>query len=81
MVSPEAKRITFRYVFGNSFSNTTGGWPEDLEWIRTKTFAASGTPRFIVLIDDEVVLNVFGTVRWNSVVLPLIKRLVWQKAQ
>lgn len=79
--SPEAKHINFRRVFGNSFSNTTGGWPEDLAWIRKKTFAASGTPRFIVVVDDQVVLNVFGTQGWDSAVLPLIKRLVWQKAQ
>jgi hypothetical protein len=81
MVSPEAKLITFRYVLSLNFSSTMGGWPKDLEWIKTQTYTASGTPRFIVAVDDQVVLNAFGTGRWNSDVLPLIKRLVWQKSQ
>lgn len=81
--SPEAKLISYREVHAHSYTDTSreGYWPNDLKWVLEKTNAKAGTPRWIVLIDDRVVLNRRGLSSWDAPVHQLIKDLAAQKAR
>jgi hypothetical protein len=76
--SPEAKQVELRKVKVPFFINTASdsAWPEDLRWVRDRTNARSGTPRFIVVVDDRVVGTAFGTNGWSQRTVPLLARLV-----
>lgn len=74
------KAITYREVKANAYLDTADlhYWPEDLKWVPGKTFAKSGTPRFIVMIDKTVVMNVFGTGKLRNQVMPQLELLATQ---
>ena len=80
--TPEAKQVELRTIKVPFFTNTgsDNAWPEDLRWVRDRTNARSGTPRFIVVVDDRIVGTAFGTNGWSQHVVPLIVRLVADQA-
>lgn len=53
--------------------------PDDLKWLSDKNETGRGTPYFIVLVNQTIVLKAFGKDNWNRMVLPLLKSLVAQK--
>src|SRR5262249_34579303 len=80
--TPEAKQVALRKVKVPFFENTASdtAWPEDLRWVRDRTNARSGTPRFIVVVDDRIVATTFGANGWSQRVVPLVARLVADQA-
>ncbi len=80
--TPEAKQVELRKVKVPFFSDTSSdsAWPDDLRWVRERTNARSGTPRFIVLVDDRIVSTAFGTNGWSQRTVPLVARLVADQA-
>ena len=78
--TPEAKQVELRTIKTPFFENTgsDSAWPEDLRWVRDRTHAMSGTPRFIVVVDDRVAGTAFGTNGWSQRIVPLVARLVAQ---
>ncbi len=78
--TPEAKAVTFRQLGAANYMNTSYDqlWPEDIRWVRTKTYAASGTPRFILIADDKVMLNTrAGSL--ETQIMPKIRELMAKK--
>src|SRR5215831_11743969 len=78
--TPEARQVELRTVKTPFFTNTgaDSAWPEDLRWVRDRTNAVSGTPRFIVLVDDRIAGTAFGTNGWSQRIVPLVARLIAQ---
>jgi hypothetical protein len=48
--------------------------------VQEKLKIRSGSPRFIVLDGDEILIHKFGTHAWSRDVLPLIERRVAARA-
>lgn len=78
LASPERARLTYRVLEFAHFRNIAedSGWPEDLRWVRDRERLSRGTPRFIVIRDDDVLISAFGTGSWERDVLPVIRRAV-----
>jgi hypothetical protein len=76
--SPEAAQVELRKIMVPFFENTASdsAWPEDLRWVRDRTHARAGTPRFIVVVDRRVVQTSFGIRGWTERVVPLVAELV-----
>ena len=55
-------------------------WPADLRWVPEQLGITRGTPRFIVVRGDKVLLHKFGRRTWSTDVLPLIERSVPRRA-
>jgi hypothetical protein len=77
---PEAdlmKSVELRQVQTNSYSyiSQDSAWPDDLKPIRDRLKLKSGTPRFIIIADDKVVLHRFGKAAWEKDVLPKLAQL------
>lgn len=77
---PEAelmKSIELRQVQTNSYAHIAqeSAWPDDLKPIRDRLKLKSGTPRFIVMADDRIVLHRFGKASWQKDVLPKLAEL------
>lgn len=81
LASKEFPSVEYREVKTPMYSDTSEDqyWPDDLRWVRDKSNAKRGTPRFLVVVGDEVVLNAFGTKGWKNSVVPLIKDLAERK--
>ncbi len=83
LASDYMKVIKYREVKTNVYTDTADlhYWPEDLKWVPGKTSAKAGTPRFIVMIDKVVVMNVFGISRLRTQVAPQLELLAAQKVK
>lgn len=77
------KTIKYREVKANLYLDTADMhfWPEDLKWVPGKTFVKSGTPRFILMVDKTVVMNVFGTRKLTEKIAPQLELMAAQKAK
>ncbi len=75
LASETRKRLTYRRLIFRSFRNVTsnGVWPGDLVWVRDRLGIRSGTPRFIVVREQEILLTTSGTEAWSYEVLPLVR--------
>ena len=81
-VASEASRhVEFKKLKFARYQNTRGdrGWPEDLRWVRMKTDVRHGAPRFILLVDDQVVSNYKGRKSGWKPTVELIEELVNNK--
>lgn len=78
IVSEEYGQVQYRELDFPRFQRTDEDryWPEDLRWVREKTYARRGAPRWIVSVDGRIVSNHKS---WNSKTYPLIQRLVARK--
>ena len=76
--SEEYRHVEFRELNFPQYQRTDEDiyWPGDLRWIREKTDARRGAPRWIVVVDGRVVANERS---WNRKTYPLIQRLVARK--
>lgn len=76
--SAEYNQVTYKELQFTTYKKTSSDfvWPADLRWIMEKTFATSGAPRWIILVDGKVVSNQKS---WQSRTYPLIQRLVARK--
>lgn len=76
--SAEYKHVIFRELNFPQFQRTDEDryWPAELRWVREKTYAQRGAPRWIVAVDGRIVSNRRS---WNGQTYPLIQRLVARK--
>jgi len=77
LASPVGHAVDFRQVNARS-SNNTGeerDWPDDLRWILKATNTKKGAPRFIVVMDRQVIRNELGLVKWGEEIRPMLRRL------
>jgi hypothetical protein len=79
--SPEAKVVRMREVHASTYRDTSSGWPADLTWVRDKAKVSSGTPRWLIVIDDRIVLNSRGLNGWTAEVHPLLKDIAAQRTR
>ncbi|MBM3554874.1 MAG: hypothetical protein FJX47_04910 [Alphaproteobacteria bacterium] len=83
LASRAARAFQFRQINHPTYMNTGEArrWPEDLHWMVKATNVASGTPRYVVLVDRKIVLNSQG--RFSTRVEPLTQDLAarWERAQ
>jgi len=77
---PLGRAVVFREVHARTYMNTAepSRWPGDLFWLVKATNVASGTPRYIVMVDRKIVLNSQG--RFSTRVEPLLRDLVARRA-
>lgn len=76
--SKEYSHVQYREL-NFPFFEITGAdkyWPSELRWIRDKTNASSGAPRWIVVVDGRIVSNEKS---WSRRAYPFIQRLVDRK--
>jgi hypothetical protein len=80
VAGPLGRSVAFREVHARTYMNTAepSRWPEDLLWLVKATNVASGTPRYIVMVDRKIVLNSQG--RFSTRVEPLLRELVARRA-
>lgn len=80
LASATARGVVFREVHARTYMNTAepSRWPEDLIWLVKATNIASGTPRYIILVDRKIVLNTQG--RFATRAEPLLRDLVARRA-
>lgn len=79
--SLEGKTVAFREIQTNNFMDTGDlrFWPDDLTWIRDRTYVLSGTPRYVIVLDGRVVMNQSGLRNWREKIRPRLQDLAAQK--
>ena len=51
-------------------------WPEDLRQFRNRLGSRPGAPLWLLVLDDRVVAQAFGTSQWRETMLPQVRSLV-----
>lgn len=75
-------KIRFFRVESPSFRDTSQRyWPDEVAWVLGKTWARAGTPRFIVVVDDEIFVNTIGARSWDTDIYPALEMLVERRAR
>jgi hypothetical protein len=73
--------VEYVEVHGTAFSWIAPTlWPKELRWVQERLNIRSGSPRFIVVEGDKLLIHRFGTGGWSRDVLPLVERLVAERA-
>ena len=77
LASPEYKQVSWIEVESPKLKEAyqTRYWPGDLRPILDQLPRKSGTPRFLIVKDGNVVANEFGTSRWATIMKDLKKHL------
>ena len=77
LASPEYQKITWIEVESPKLKEAYQEryWPGDLKLILDQLPRKSGTPRFLIVRDDRVVANEFGTGQWSKILAELRKQL------
>ena len=75
--SPEYKQVTWIEVEAPKLKEAYQErfWPGDLRPILDQLPRKSGTPRFLIVKDDKIIANEFGTSRWSKFLADLKKQL------
>lgn len=76
--STEFHRLAYREVKSPSLFDVLkdDNWPEDLRVYRQAISQEAGVPLWLVIADDQLVMQSFGLTQWDRVVLPKIKSLL-----
>jgi len=77
LASPEYKQVTWIEVEAPKLKEAYQErfWPGDLRPILDQLPRKSGTPRFLIVKDDKIIANEFGTSRWSKFLADLKKQL------
>lgn len=75
--SAEFAKITYREVKSSNVFDLLKDeyWPEDMRDYRERLSLGAGVPLWLVIADNEVVVQGFGASQWHSAVLPRIRAL------
>lgn len=73
--SADFTRLTYREVKSPLLREVlkTESWPEDIRNYRDRLKPSDGVPLWLVVKNDEVVIQRFGTTAWRSKILPTIR--------
>lgn len=76
--SSERAKLSYRALSFATFKDLTQDevWPDDLKWIRDELNIRSGTPRWVLVEGREVLGKALGSNRWDSVMMPEIRKAV-----
>jgi hypothetical protein len=77
-VSTEFRHLAYREVKSPSLFDVLKdeNWPEDLRVYRKAISQEAGVPLWLVIADDQLVMQSFGLAQWQEAVLPKIKSLL-----
>lgn len=77
LASPEYKQVTWIEVDAPKLKEAYQEryWPGDLKPILDQLPRKSGTPRFLIVKDDRIIANEFGTGQWSKILAELKKHL------
>src|SRR3954468_4030298 len=77
LASPEFSKVTWIEVESPKLKEAYQErfWPGDLKLILDQLPRKSGTPRFLIVRDDKVIANEFGTSQWLKILAELKKQL------
>jgi hypothetical protein len=73
--SADFTRLTYREVKSPHLRDVLKdeNWPEDIRTYRDYLKRSDGVPLWLVILDDDVVMQRFGAAAWRSKVLPRVK--------
>lgn len=76
--STEFHRLAYREVKSPSLFDVLKdeNWPEDLRVYRQAIPQGAGVPLWLVIADDQLVMQSFGLTQWQEAVLPKIRSLL-----
>ena len=76
--STEFRHMAYREVKSPSLLDVLKdeNWPEDLRVYRQAISQGAGVPLWLVIADDQLVMQGFGLTQWQGAVLPKIKSLL-----
>ena len=78
LASGDFKRITYREVKSPHLKDVLSdeNWPDDIRRYRKRLRHSDGVPLWLVVSDDEIVMQRFGATEWRTKVLPTIQSLL-----
>lgn len=76
--SPEFRRLAYREVKSPTLFDVLkdNNWPRDLRVYRQAISQRAGVPLWLVIADDQIVMQSSGLTQWQEAVLPKIKSLL-----
>jgi len=76
--SPEFYRLSYREVKSPNLFDVLKdkNWPEELRGYRGAISEGAGVPLWLVIADDQIVMQSSGLTQWQETVLPKIKSLL-----
>jgi hypothetical protein len=76
--SLEFRRLAYREVKSPSLFDVLKdeNWPEDLRVYRQAISQGAGVPLWLVIADDQLVMQSFGLAQWQQAVLPKLRSLL-----
>ena len=79
--SAEFRRLAYREVKSPNLFGVLEDiyWPEDLRVYRQAIGKSAGVPLWLVIADDQLILQGSGIAQWQNVILPKIKSLTSRK--
>jgi hypothetical protein len=82
LASPEGKAAAYHEVHGETLRRPieTKHYPDELKWLGELLGPMRGVPRFVLVVDRKVVMNVMGTEAYQKVFLPALRREVASNA-
>jgi hypothetical protein len=81
LASPEGKAAAYHEVHGDTLRRPIEAkhYPAELKWLGEQLGPQRGVPRFVLVVDGRVALNVMGTEAYQAVFLPALRRAVAEK--
>lgn len=78
LASPEGKAAAYHEVHGETLRRPIEAkhYPGELKWLGEQLGPLRGVPRFVLVVDGKVTLNVMGTEAYQAVFLPALRRAV-----
>jgi hypothetical protein len=78
LASPEGKAAIYHEVHGDTLRRPieTRHYPNELKWLGEHLGPQRGVPRFVLVVDGKVTLNVIGTEAYQKAFLPALQRAV-----
>lgn len=78
LASSEGKAASYREVHGETLRKPieAAHYPADLKWLAEQIGPSRGVPRFVLVVDGKVVMNVMGTEAYQQAFLPALRRAV-----
>jgi hypothetical protein len=76
--SPEFHRLAYREVKSPNLFDVLkdNNWPEELRGYRQAISDGAGVPLWLVIADNQIVMQSSGLTQWQEMVLPKIKSLL-----
>jgi len=73
--SADFSRLTYREVKSRHLRDVLKdeSWPEDIRFYRDRLKRSDGVPLWLVVSDNDILVQRFGTAAWRNRVLPIIR--------